>query len=422
MDRVKLGVIGTGGIFYGWGGTSGHLPAYPRIDEARIAALCDTNEANLRKAEYTLKRVFDEHAKAAEEHGDADKAKRLRDDANGVKCYTRVEEMLDNEEIDLVDIIAPPIAHAPIAVEVLRSGVNVMCTKPMARTWLECQEIVEAVAETGMLYQHNENFLYDYQWYGLRKFLDSGIIGEPLTIFISLAIGDAKSIRWNASISGGGSLADMGSHAITTIWFALGFDKKQPTRVKAVEPHGIGIKMPTRLVKGVYQDVHVEDDAHIIVEFEDAVTGSWTTAHIESSWSYRDSRGGAIIGTDGSIENVGSGSLKIIDSFGNSREVQLGGPRDDMTEVAIEEYSGFLGGIRNMCNCVIEGKKPTCDERIGAESQAIVDAAYLSQLRGRKAVSLEEYKDYARKTKEKEGDKASDVLISRFMSAIQEGD
>ena len=192
--------------------------------------------------------------------------------------------------------------------------------------------------------------------------------------------------------------------------------------MKAVEPHGIGIKMPTRLVKGVYQDVHVEDDAHIIVEFEDVVTGSWTTVHIEASWSYRDSRGGAVIGTNGSIENVGSDPLKLIDSFGNSREVQLGGPRDDMTEVAKAEYSGFLGGIKNMCNCVIEGKKPIRDEKIGAESQAIVDAAYLSQLRGRKAVSLEEYKDYARETKEKEGNKASDVLVSNFMSAIQGDD
>ena len=419
MDRVRLGVVGTGGIFYGWGGASGHLPAYPRIDEARIVALCDTNEANLRRAEYTLKKVFDEHAKAAEERGDADRAKRLRDDADGVKCYTRVEEMLEREEIDLVDIISPPISHVPIAVEALKGGVNVMCTKPMARTWLECQEIVEAVAETGMLYQHNENFLYEYQWYGLRKFLDSGVIGEPLTIFLSLAIGDAKSIRWDARMSGGGSLIDMGIHAITTIWFVLGFDRKQPTRVKAVEPHGIGIKMPKRLLRGVYQDVRVEDDAHIIVEFEDVATGSWTTAHIEAAWSYRDSRGGAIIGTNGSIENVGGESLKLIDSFGNSREVQLGGPRNDMTEAAVEGYSGFLGGIRNMCNCVIEGKKPICNERIGAESQAIVDAAYLSQLRGREAISLEEYKDYARKIKEKEGGKASDALISNFMSAIQ---
>ncbi len=419
MDRVRIGAIGTGGIFYGWGGTSGHLPAYPRIDEARIAALCDTNETNLRRAEHTLKRVFAEHAKAAEQRGDKDRASRLKDDADKVKCYMQLEEMLSCEELNLVDIIAPPIAHAPIAIEALRSGVNVMCEKPMARTWLECQRIVEAVAETGKLYQHNENLAYEYNWYGLRKFLDAGVVGEPLTIFLTLAIGDAKSIRWDARMSGGGSLIDMGSHAITTIWFALGFDRKQPTRVKAAEPHGIRIKMPTRLVRGVYQNVHVEDDAHIIVEFEDVVTGSWTTVHIEASWSYRDSGESMIVGTNGCIKNVGGESLELIDPFGNSRQVKLGGARHDMTEVPEEGYSGYLGEMRNMCSCIINGIKPMCDEKIGAESQAVVDAAYLSQLRGKNAVSLEEYKKYARKIEEEEGNKASDTLVANFMSAIQ---
>jgi hypothetical protein len=60
-----------------------------------------------------------------------------------------------------------------------------------------------------------------------------------------------------------------------------------------------------------------------------------------------------------------------------------------------------------------------CDEKIGAESQAVVDAAYLSQLRGKNAVSLEEYKDYARKIEEEEGSKASDTLVANFMSAIR---
>lgn len=418
MNRVRIGAVGTGGIFYGWGGTSGHLPAYPRIDEAKVVALCDTSEVALQRAEYMLKKIFHQHAKAAEERGDTDAANRLREDANGVKCYTQIKEMLENEELELVDITSPPISHVSIAVEALKSGVNVMCEKPMARTWLECQEIVEAVAESGKLYQHNENLIYDYSWYGLRKFLDSGVIGEPLTVFLSMAIGDAKSIRWNANMSGGGALIDMGIHAITTIWFALGFDRKCPTKVKATEPHGIGIKMPKRLVKGVYQNVHVEDDAHIMVEFEDQGTGSWTTVHIEASWSYQDSRGGVIIGTNGSIENIGGESLKLIDPFGNSRQVQIGGPRHDMTEVAVEGYSGYLGEIRNMCNCVINGIKPMCDEKIGAESQAVVDAAYLSQLRGQKAVSLEEYKEYAKELKKMEGSKVSDVLISNFMSTM----
>ena len=36
MKRVKIGVIGSGGIFQG-----AHLPAYPDIAEAHIVSLCD---------------------------------------------------------------------------------------------------------------------------------------------------------------------------------------------------------------------------------------------------------------------------------------------------------------------------------------------------------------------------------------------
>jgi len=419
MNRLKVGIIGTGGIFYGWGGNSGHLPVYPRIvDEAQIVALCDANEANLRKAEYSLKKLFSEQAKTSEEQGELDRAKWLRDDANNVKCYTQLKKMLENEELGLVDIITPPIAHASIAIEALRSGVNVMCEKPMARTWLECQKIVSAVAETGKFYQHNEQLIYMPEWYGLRKFLDSRIIGEPLLTFLSSAIGDAKSIRWDANASGGGSLIDMGVHDICAIWFALGFEKKKPMKVKSVHPHGISIKMPKRLIKGTYQDVHVEDDAHIIIEFEDITDGSWATVNIEASWSYRDLRRNEIFGTNGSIAGIGVRRLELSDSFENKRQVELDMIRNDVTEAPIEEYSGWLGEIKNLCYCIKEGVKPICSEIIGSEVQAIIDSAYLSQLKGMRAVSLEEYKEYAKEVERKEGDKASDMLISEFMKAV----
>jgi len=72
-----------------------------------------------------------------------------------------------------------------------------------------------------------------------------------------------------------------------------------------------------------------------------------------------------------------------------------------------------------MCNCVLNKVKPLCDEGIGAETTAIVQAAYLSQKRGKKAVTLEEFKEYALKLREKAGRDASDLLLKEMLEAIK---
>jgi len=78
----------------------------------------------------------------------------------------------------------------------------------------------------------------------------------------------------------------------------------------------------------------------------------------------------------------------------------------------------FEGEIRNMCNCVLNDVKPICDEHIGAETTAIVQAAYLSQKRGMKPVTLDEFKRYAKRIKEREGKRASEVLLRELLKGI----
>jgi len=423
MDRIKVGIIGTGGIFYGWGGYSGHLPAYPKIDEAKLVALCDVNEANLKKALYWTKRTFEEEANKAEEEGDFERAKELKEDVNEIKIYTDYQKMLKEEKLDLVDIITPVRYHAPIAIEFLKKGINVMGEKPMAKSWLECCQIIEAVEKSGKFYQYNENLVYASTWYNLKKFIDTGTIGEVVTIFLPLAInepGAPTSNYWDPKLSGGGSLMDMAIHGITATWFLLGFDKK-PLRVKSAEPYGVSIRMKNRIIDGIYQEIKEEDDAHFLVEYEDKDKSKWVTVYLEGSWSYKDSRDPVVIGTKGSIEfSPGGNSLKIIDVFGNTREVTIWHPDGFLhRHLNLPEPGGFLGEIKNMCNCIIRGIKPLCDERIGAESQAIASTAYLSEMRGRKAVYLKDFKEYALKIKEEEGERASEVLLAKLLSAVK---
>jgi len=410
MDRVKVGVVGVGGIFRG-----AHLPAYLNVAEAKVVSLCDVSEGTLRESEKLMKKLYLKRAEEAEKKGNLELSQRLKDDVESLRTYKDAEEMLSKENLDLVDICTPTKFHNSLAIQVLNHDVNVMVEKPMARTYLECLEVVEAVEDSGKIYQHNENWLYSSIWYTARKFIESGVLGEIQLTFLATAHGGPEwaSWFWNPEIAGGGALLDNGVHAITCSWFLSGFDRR-PTVVKAAEPYGICIRMKTRILQGRFKPFEVEDDAHVIIRFEDK-NGVWSTAHIEGSWSYRDSLDTRIIGTNGimrPVEREGRMFLEITDAIGGKREIDLG---------KVTWVQSFEGEIRNMCNCVLNGVKPICDEHIGAETTAIVQAAYLSQKRGMKPVTLDEFKRYAKRIKEKEGKRAPEVLLKELLKGIARG-
>ena len=408
LDRVKIGAVGLGGIFRG-----AHLPAYTQVEEAQLVAICDVSEDALKRAERTVKRVYEERAKGAEEEGKPDLAERLRGDLEGISTYKDVGEMLSKEDLDVVDVCTPTKFHGSVAIEALRSGVNVMVEKPMARTYLECLDVIEAVEESGKLYQHNENWLYSPLWYTLKKVIESDVIGEPQYILVSQAHGGPEWATWfwNPDIAGGGALLDNGVHAITISWFLAGFEM-EPKVVKAAEPQGVCIRMKTRILQGMFRPFEVEDDAHVLIRYE-GDDGKWATALVEGSWSHRDLMNDRVVGTDGEIERVARNGDTILKVKGHGeavKEINLG---------KVSWVTTFIGEVRNMCNCVMNGVKPLCDERVGAETTAIVQAAYLSQKLGKKPVTIEEFKSYVQKIKEKEGEKAPEVLLKDLIAGIR---
>ena len=408
LKRVRIGVVGVGGIFRG-----AHLLAYPDVREAQLVCLCDVSEEVLKASERMTREVYSKRAEEAAQRGDLDHVERLKDDAEQLRTYSDFGEMLSKEEPDLVDVCTPTKFHSPVAIEAMNQGVNVMVEKPMAKTYLECLDVIQTVDDTKKVYQHNENWLYSPLYYNARKLIESGAIGEPQLTFIATAHGGPEwaSWFWDPDIAGGGALLDNGVHAVTSSWFLGGFDK-EPTVVKAAEPYGICIRMKTRILQGMFRPFEVEDDAHVLIRFEDK-DGRWTTAHVEGSWSHRDSMDTSIISTNGimkPIDREGETYLEITDAAGGKKELEVG---------KTGWPSGFDGEIRNMCNCILNNVKPLCDEKIGAETTAVVQSAYLSQKKGKKPVALDEFKEYALGIRDKEGKNAPDVLLKELLRGIR---
>jgi predicted dehydrogenase len=391
--RLKIVTVGTGNIFYGWGSGTGHLPSYPWIvDEAQLSAICDVNTTSLNRAALAVKKYYTEKAASYKEQGFAELADLLLADCDGLKTYTSLEEMLKTEKPDIVDIITPCEYHAQSIRQSLAAGSHVICEKPLARTWLESEQIADDVKKFGKVFFYGENFIYADPWHDIAKLIRKGEIGEVQAIWIPQCISEPGSINY---MKGGiGALLDMGSHAITLAWFLLGFDCT-PTRVRAIAPDGVSTRIDRRFINGELVPVDVEDYANYAVEFEDSNTGRWINAYIETSWSYDDIGPFRILGSRGEIR-LEDGKIVVIDPFGTKHVREISHCDGWLNSPPVPGYEGQPQQLKAMVRAIRNGGKPACDVKIGSETIAIAQAVYLSESKGRKAVSLEEFKQYAR--------------------------
>jgi predicted dehydrogenase/phage shock protein A len=388
--RVRIAAVGTGNIFRG-----AHLPAYPEILQAQLVALCDPDKQAQDLAYKRYQGLVEAKIKQARERDDLATIERLESDLETVQICDDISEVIETIKPDLVDICTQPFLHTPLSIQALEAGIHVMCEKPISRSWLESQRLIETVQRTGKFYQHNENWLFEKEYYTAKKLVDAGAIGEPVLMFLATAHGGPEGSPkfWNSDFGGGGALLDNGIHAIGASWYISGLEKR-PTYVKAAEPFGMSIRMPYRILDGRYQQVQVDDDAHILIRFENPQTHAWATAHVEGSWSHRDSPDTVIIGTTGRISFVSEEGRRyavVTDAYDReARRIETSGPTWQPWP------SSFYGEILNMVECVRNGVPSITDASFGAECSAIVGASYLSQRDGKRAVPVEEFKAFAR--------------------------
>ena len=110
MKKIKVGIIGMGYI-----GES-HIEAVRRIGFCELYAVADTN-ADLAKAK-------------AEYYGIE-------------KCYSSVEELLSDPEIDAVHNCTPNFLHLEINKKIISSGKHLLSEKPLCMNYEQARELVE---------------------------------------------------------------------------------------------------------------------------------------------------------------------------------------------------------------------------------------------------------------------------------------
>lgn len=204
MARVRVGLIGVGGI------ARLHSLGYKDNPKAELFALCDVNGELLQQR--------------AREWGTR-------------KAYVDYRQLLADPDVDAVEVITPHHLHAPMGIAALEAGKHVSMQKPMAVNVAECDALIEAAKRSGKVFRVFENFRYYPPIVKAKELLDSGAVGEPLSIRIKVvqgSMGEGWKIpysrwawRFDAAQSGGGRvILDYGYHLFSlAMWFLGEVDK-----------------------------------------------------------------------------------------------------------------------------------------------------------------------------------------------------
>lgn len=197
MSKIKVAIIGCGAIANG-----SHIPAYLANPDAEIKYFCDIDIA---KAE-----------KAVDQYGVG----------TAVADY---RELLNDPELEAVSVCTPNYAHAPVSIDFLRAGKNVLCEKPAARTYAEALEMKKAQNETGKILNIGVVNRFNTGVNRIRDIIQSGELGEIYHVYVSFrahrsipGLGGAFTTK---AVAGGGVLIDWGVHYLDIVMYCTGDPK-----------------------------------------------------------------------------------------------------------------------------------------------------------------------------------------------------
>jgi D-apiose dehydrogenase len=97
----------------------------------------------------------------------------------GMKAYTSLAAMLDQEAPDFVDVATRPSTHVPLVEEIAARRLPVLCQKPMAETWEDACRLAEIARQTGIRLMMNENWRWEAWYRRIHEAIGQGRIGKP---------------------------------------------------------------------------------------------------------------------------------------------------------------------------------------------------------------------------------------------------
>ena len=319
----RVAFIGAGSIVQG-----GHIPSFQRIDNVETVAICDVNEA----------RAADVAAEADIPH-----------------VYADYEKLLAEIQPDITVVATPNIFHTPISLAALEAGSHVLCEKPVALTYADAKTMFAKADEVGRTLTVGTHYRWSTPMRAVKAHVEAGFFGE---IYAARTVWQRRSGipgygSWftNKDLAGGGSLLDIGVHALDRALILMGYP--DPVTVSGVSfakfgPRGLGLGgwgsdiLPRDVLdQGRYD---VDDLSWAFIRFANGVVLQFQVAWAQSlaEQFYTE-----IYGTDGGASVGNRDSVELYTLLnGQQANVQLEVPKDALSSYPrlVENFIRYLDG------------------------------------------------------------------------------
>ena len=425
---LRVGALGCGRIFNG-----AHRFAYVRtLGTGHLVGLHDPDTARAQATGQRFREMLEE--KLRDPAGTAGERAAAEANLRELRVYPGSAALL--EAVDVVDVYTTPQARLACVVEAAQAGVHSMVEKPSARTWLEAERMREAAERHGVLFQLNDDNLWDTRYTQVRRLLERGLIGNVQTIWLSRGSQPNATtvLKWQATaeVAGGGAVMDYGSHGIATLWYLLGMEERvRPIRVESLE---MAVRQRERTLEGEPFTLQVEDDAHTKILWEDTRTGAWITTFLESSWSGNElgcvdhpyNQWIRVEGSRGiltSFRDPSGEEFLRVQQWAHSAIPERAVGKEEVYAVQKDDRAkgNFDRGIADFITRVSQGLPPLAGAPFAADVIAVTGATYLSNLQGNRAVTLDEFRAHALAVRDRyPNDRAAEeALIAELMAPFR---
>ena len=337
MERIGVGIVGTGGI------ARAHMKGYAALAErCRIVAVADIDGERARAA--------------AAEAGD------------GVRAYDDHRRLLEDGEVQLVSVCTPPFVHASIAIDALRAGKHVLVEKPMAASLEECDAMIRAAEESGTTLAVVFQNRWRPEWRRAKAVIDSGLLGRILFGKVDCLWwrGDNYyDVWWRGTWErecGGATINHAVHHIDGFLWF-MG------------EPESVYAEM-----EALARPIEVEDFSTAIVRFRSGAVGQILSTVVAQHNTDRIE----ITGTRAGISlpwDVFAVSARPNGFPQQAPEVKAE-IEAHAAAVPVPAHQGHAAQIEDLLDAIREGRPPLVDGVAGRRAIELITGIYLSATTG----------------------------------------
>lgn len=331
-----VGLLGYGAI------ARDHAAAITLTDGLRLAAVCDVSEERRRQAEGEW----------------------------SLHAHARIEDLLDDIDVDLVVVGTPPVAHAAAVLQALEADKHVVCEKPFAIHVEDVDRMIDTAAARERTLTVYQSRRWDPDFIAMREAIRAGAIGDAFYMesFIG-GFGHPCDFWHSHEPISGGTIYDWGSHYFDWILQLM----PDAVRTVAAQSH-----------KRVWHDVTNSDQVRVDLTFAGGAQATFLQSDIAAirkpKWYVLGTRG-AIVGEWQDVEVPADhwATVKVIRPADQ-------GVHEETLSLARRDDGGFY---RNLADHLAWGEPLAVAAEEARRNVAVMEAATHSIARGGERLEVE---------------------------------